>query len=64
VGFAIFIIYLEEINYYNDTVGPGTRSHAATWIDDQNNYWLFGGVGYSTTCKSGLCISFSLSFIT
>lgn len=35
--------------YYPATVGyigqPGSRQSAATWIDDNGDFWLFGGVG-------------------
>jgi hypothetical protein len=27
---------------------PGSRSHAMSWKDNQGNFWLFGGHGYSS----------------
>src|SRR5688572_15828661 len=27
---------------------PGSRSHAMSWTDNQGNFWLFGGHGYSS----------------
>ena len=33
---------------------PGGRSRAASWIDKNNNLWLFGGDGYDVNGSSGL----------
>lgn len=60
---VITLILENETNYYNVKVGPGSRSHAATWIDNQNNYWLFGGLGYTSECTLGIhsfCVIHSL----
>lgn len=27
---------------------PGSRSHSISWIDSQDNLWLFGGMGYAS----------------
>jgi N-acetylneuraminic acid mutarotase len=32
---------------------PGARSSASTWTDTAGNFWLFGGVGYSSTGPLG-----------
>jgi hypothetical protein len=32
---------------------PGGRQDAATWIDSNNNLWLFGGWGYAATGSYG-----------
>ena len=32
---------------------PGGRSGAATWIDSNGNFWLFGGVGYDAAGYEG-----------
>lgn len=35
---------------------PGSRQNSVTWTDSNNNLWLFGGNGYSTTSTAGfLC---------
>lgn len=41
-------------NINNATVGPGSRSHASTWIDARGNYWLFGGLGIRAPFTLGL----------
>ncbi len=33
---------------------PGGRQSCATWIDDEENYWLFGGYGYDSIGSLGL----------
>jgi len=42
---------------YPATVGgvgvPGGRQHPATWVDAQNNLWMFGGAGPAATGSSG-----------
>lgn len=32
---------------------PGGRSRAVSWIDNNNNLWLFGGLGYDSTGARG-----------
>lgn len=32
---------------------PGSRSGAATWSDQNGNFWLFGGTGCDSACKVG-----------
>lgn len=32
---------------------PGARSRAVSWIDSNNNLWLFGGLGYDSTGSQG-----------
>lgn len=32
---------------------PGPRENAASWIDSQNNFWLFGGAGLDDDYQSG-----------
>jgi len=33
---------------------PGARYHAVSWIDSENNLWLFGGKGYATSTTIGI----------
>ena len=33
---------------------PGGREAAATWIDQQGNFWLLGGLGFDSSGKIGL----------
>lgn len=33
---------------------PGFRSHAASWVDNDGNLWLFGGYGYGASSSSGM----------
>ena len=32
---------------------PGSRYYPISWIDSNNNLWLFGGVGYATNGNIG-----------
>ncbi|MFX1274266.1 MAG: Kelch repeat-containing protein [Promethearchaeota archaeon] len=32
---------------------PGSRSDAVSWIDSDDNLWLFSGIGYSTSSSKG-----------
>jgi len=36
---------------------PGGRYGAVSWIDSENNLYLFGGFGYATSTTSGILIS-------
>ena len=32
---------------------PGARGWSISWIDNNNNFWLFGGYGYDSIGNSG-----------
>ena len=32
---------------------PGSRETAATWVDSDGNFWLYGGLGYNNQDESG-----------
>ena len=33
----------------NSANTPGSRYYSTSWIDSQNNMWLFGGYGYAAS---------------
>ncbi|MFX1276261.1 MAG: kelch repeat-containing protein [Promethearchaeota archaeon] len=37
----------DPVNY------PGSRTDSISWIDSDDNFWLYGGVGYSESGKDG-----------
>ena len=32
---------------------PGSRASITSWVDQQGNFWLFGGIGYDSTSAGG-----------
>ena len=32
---------------------PSARDRSVSWIDNNNNFWLFGGYGYDSNGNSG-----------
>jgi len=32
---------------------PGGRSNSTAWVDKNGQFWLFGGLGYDSTSKTG-----------
>lgn len=38
---------------FSATNYPGARDRAATWIDENQALWLFGGFGYTTSANTG-----------
>lgn len=35
------------------TNSPGARGGSATWVDNNGNFWMFGGAGYGSAAGSG-----------
>ena len=48
-------IYGDEARVYKtyEIWTPGGRSNATHWVDNQNQFWLFGGLGYDSTSTTG-----------
>ena len=36
---------------------PGARYSSISWIDSNNNLWLFGGIGFATSGSYGMKIT-------
>lgn len=36
-------------NYQSNTANPGARDLAVSWVDNNGNFWLFGGYGYAAS---------------
>jgi len=36
----------------NSANNPGSRQSSTSWIDSQNNMWLFGGSGYAASIST------------